>query len=562
MPPSLLGESPLWHPSEQVLYWCDIPGHKLNRFDPATGAHREWAFDTDVACCAPLIDGGLLLALRDGLVRFDPANGHVQGRSPRRPTTRRTNASTTARPTRRAASGSARSTSRAIRRALRCTASARAGSARWPSDITVSNGLAWSPDARTMYWADTKAHRIDALDFDVSDGSLSRRRVFAQFPVKTADQPLASYGGRPDGAAVDAEGGYWVAMFEGARLLRLAPDGAAHARSAAAGALPDHALLRRARPEDAVHHHLAREAAGRRTRARAAGRLCTAAARRCAGLPANFAHDLIEIEAVMSNTRYTQYASLKDRVVFISGGSSGIGAELVRAFAAQGAKVAFCGTRPDGGKRADRRVVAAGHAAALVRRRATCATCVAYQALLARAAAELGPVRVLVNNAGRDDRHKMEDVTPEFWDDRLALNLKHYFFAIQAVAPGMEKAGGGSVINMGSVSWMRGRPNLVGYTTAKAGILGLTRTLARELGPRNIRVNALVPGAIVTERQTTLHRDPVADQQFLDAQCLKIRLDSGHVARATLFLAADDSDGMTGQHVLVDAGIAQQSVVT
>jgi NAD(P)-dependent dehydrogenase (short-subunit alcohol dehydrogenase family) len=115
---------------------------------------------------------------------------------------------------------------------------------------------------------------------------------------------------------------------------------------------------------------------------------------------------------------------------------------------------------------------------------------------------------------------------------------------------------------MGSVSWMRGRPNLVGYTTAKAGILGLTRTLARELGPRNIRVNALVPGAIVTERQTALHRDPAADRQFLDAQCLKVRLDSGHVARATLFLAADDSDGMTGQHVLVDAGIAQQSVLT
>jgi NAD(P)-dependent dehydrogenase (short-subunit alcohol dehydrogenase family) len=101
----------------------------------------------------------------------------------------------------------------------------------------------------------------------------------------------------------------------------------------------------------------------------------------------------------------------------------------------------------------------------------------------------------------------------------------------------------------------------VGYTTAKAGILGLTRTLARELGPRNIRVNAVVPGAIVTERQTLLHRDPTADQEFLDAQCLKIRLDSGHVARATLFLASDDADGMTGQHVLVDAGIAQQSVI-
>ncbi len=263
----------------------------------------------------------------------------------------------------------------------------------------------------------------------------------------------------------------------------------------------------------------------------------------------------------MSLPRYTQYASLQDRVVFISGGSSGIGAELVRAFAAQGAKVAFCGTKPEGGKALVDEVIAAGQAAPWY---AACDVrdVAAYQALLARVASEVGPVRVLVNNAGRDDRHKMEEVTSEFWDDRLALNLKHYFFAIQAVAPGMAQAGGGSVINMGSVSWMRGRPNLAGYTTAKAGILGLTRTLARELGGRNIRVNALVPGAIVTERQTALHRDPVADQQFLDAQCLKTRLDSGHVARATLFLAADDSDGMTGQHVLVDAGIAQQSVVT
>jgi NAD(P)-dependent dehydrogenase (short-subunit alcohol dehydrogenase family) len=263
----------------------------------------------------------------------------------------------------------------------------------------------------------------------------------------------------------------------------------------------------------------------------------------------------------MTTTRYTKYASLQGRTVFISGGSSGIGAELVRAFAAQGASVAFCGTKPDGGKALIDEVQAAGHAAPWY---APCDVrdVDAYQALLARAGAELGPVRVLVNNAGRDDRHAMEDVTPAFWDDRLALNLKHYFFAIQAVAPGMAAAGGGSVINMGSVSWMRGRPNLVGYTTAKAGILGLTRTLARELGPRGIRVNALVPGAIVTDRQTALHRDALADQQFLDAQCLKIRLDSGHVARATLFLAADDSDGMTGQHVLVDAGIAQQSVIT
>jgi NAD(P)-dependent dehydrogenase (short-subunit alcohol dehydrogenase family) len=270
---------------------------------------------------------------------------------------------------------------------------------------------------------------------------------------------------------------------------------------------------------------------------------------------------------------YTRYACLRDRVVFISGGSSGIGAELVRAFVAQGAKVAFCGTRADGGRALIDEIAAAAHAAD-AGRPPTQAVQVpwygacdvrdvaAYQALLARVASELGPIRVLVNNAGRDDRHAMEQVTSEFWDDRLALNLKHYFFAIQAVAPGMESSGGGSIVNMGSVSWMRGRPGLVGYTTAKAGILGLTRTLARELGARAIRVNALVPGAIVTERQTTLHRDPSADQAFLDAQCLKIRLDPGHVARAALFLAADDSDGITGQHVLVDAGLAQQSLIS
>ncbi len=258
---------------------------------------------------------------------------------------------------------------------------------------------------------------------------------------------------------------------------------------------------------------------------------------------------------------YATYPSLRDRVVFISGGSSGIGAELVRAFAQQGARVAFCGTKPDGGQWLIDELQAAGLAAPWY---AACDVrdVRAYQALLARVAAEVGTIQVLVNNAGRDDRHKMQDLTPEVWDERIALNLKHYFFAIQSVAPGMAAAGGGSIINMGSVSWMRGRPNLVAYTTAKAGILGLTRTLARELGPQNIRVNALVPGAIVTERQNTLHRDAAADQAFLDAQCLKIRLDASHVARPTLFLAADDSSGMTGQHVLVDAGIAQQSVIT
>ena len=260
-------------------------------------------------------------------------------------------------------------------------------------------------------------------------------------------------------------------------------------------------------------------------------------------------------------TQITVYPSLANKLVFISGGSSGIGANVVRHFAAQGSQVAFCGTKTNGGDELIAEIEAAGqpqpiYAACDVR------DTLAYQSLLKNIIAAHGPIHVLVNNAGRDDRHAMEDVTPEIWDDRLNLNLKHYFFAIQAVAPAMTQAGGGVVVNMGSVSWMRGRPDLVGYTTAKAGILGLTRTLARELGPRNIRVNAVVPGAIVTERQTKLHRDPVADQAFLDAQCLKIRLDPSHVSRVTLFLASDDSNGMTGQHVLVDAGIAQNSVLT
>jgi len=261
----------------------------------------------------------------------------------------------------------------------------------------------------------------------------------------------------------------------------------------------------------------------------------------------------------MENTAI--YPSLKDRVVFISGGSSGIGAELVRRFATQGARVAFCGASEHNGPQVVQAVAAAGHAAPYFEP-CDVRDVAAYQALLRRVQEKWGPIRVLVNNAGRDDRHAMEEVTSDYWDERMALNLKHYFFAIQAVAPGMHEAGGGSIINMGSVSWLRGRPNLACYTSAKAAILGLTRTLARELGARRIRVNAVVPGVIVTERQTTLHRDAATDARFLDAQCLKIRLDAAHVARLTLFLAADDSDGITGQHMLVDAGIAQQSVIT
>ena len=225
VPPSLLGESPLWHPSEQVLYWCDIPGHALNRFDPATCEHKLWPFDTDVACCAPLMEGGLLLALRSGFVRFDTRTGKAEPLAcelPYDPTSERFNDGK-ADAQGRLWVGTIYEPREPAKAALYRYAGGKLD--KMADKITVSNGLAWSPDARTMYWSDTKAHTIHAFDFERAGGAISNQRVFTQFPFKTVDQDIATYGGRPDGAAVDAQGHYWCAMFEGARLLRFAPDG-------------------------------------------------------------------------------------------------------------------------------------------------------------------------------------------------------------------------------------------------------------------------------------------------------------------------------------------------
>jgi len=255
------------------------------------------------------------------------------------------------------------------------------------------------------------------------------------------------------------------------------------------------------------------------------------------------------------------YPSLKDKLVFISGGSSGIGSEIVKAFAAQGSQVAFCGTRPDGGDALIDEITKAGHKAPYYEA-CDVRDIPALQAMLERVHGKFGAIQVLVNNAGRDDRHSLDELTPEYWDNCLNLNLRHQVFATQIVARQLKNAkANGSIINMGSISWMRGRPNLIGYTTSKAAISGMTRSLARELGEFGIRVNALVPGAIVTERQTALWRNPEEDKKFIELQCLKFRLDSTHVARPTLFLASDDSDGITGHNLIVDAGLAQVSVV-
>ncbi len=252
-----------------------------------------------------------------------------------------------------------------------------------------------------------------------------------------------------------------------------------------------------------------------------------------------------------------RYPDLAGRTVFVSGGASGIGAAFVAAFVAQGCRVAFVDVAREAG-------------AALVLRlpadRVRFAACdvrdvAALRAAITAAAVAFGPIRVLINNAARDDRHEFAAVTPEYWDDSQATNLRHHFFAAQAVAPGMAAAGGGAIVNLGSVSWMRGRPQLASYTTAKAAINGLTRTLARELGAMNIRVNSIVPGAIVTDRQKAMWLTPADEQTILDQQCLKFRLSEHDVARTALFLASDEARGITGQNLIVDAGIAQTSVV-
>ena len=241
-----------------------------------------------------------------------------------------------------------------------------------------------------------------------------------------------------------------------------------------------------------------------------------------------------------------RYQSLAGRAVLITGGASGIGAHMVREFAAQGARVTFLDIDAAAG---------AALAAALPQTRFLACDLTDIPALRAAVAAA-GPVDVLINNAARDDRHTLESVEPEYWRRTLAVNLDHQFFATQAVAPAMKARGTGAIIMMGSISWMRARGGMVGYTTAKAAINGMTRTLARELGEHGVRVNCIVPGAINTDRQSKLWRTPAIDRQIIENQALKIELDGSHIARMALFLASDESNGITGQNFIVDAGIS------
>jgi NAD(P)-dependent dehydrogenase (short-subunit alcohol dehydrogenase family) len=246
-----------------------------------------------------------------------------------------------------------------------------------------------------------------------------------------------------------------------------------------------------------------------------------------------------------------RYSSLEGRVVLITGGASGIGAAMVEAFAAQDARVHFL----DIDEQAAAALIGRLDGKRIDFQRCDVTDVTALRVAVASIEAQSGPIEALINNAARDDRHEMASVEPDYWDRNLAVNLNHQFFATQAVARGMTERGGGSIIMFGSVAWMRGRPGFVAYTTAKAAINGLTRTLARELGPRGIRVNCIVPGAIQTERQMKLWRNPELEREFLDRQALKFRLDASHVARMALFLASDEAAGCTAQNFIVDAGI-------
>jgi len=250
---------------------------------------------------------------------------------------------------------------------------------------------------------------------------------------------------------------------------------------------------------------------------------------------------------------FASYPSLKDRAVFVSGGGSGIGASIVEHLAAQGAKVGFVDIDEAASKALGAKIAAAGHPVPLF---AKCDVrdIAAYQTALADLAGRLGPFTVLINNAARDDRHALEDVTTEFWDERIAVNLRHAYFAIQAVAPGMKKAGGGSIVNFSSVSYHKMTAKLSVYQAAKAAVIGMTRGLARDLGPDKIRLNSITPGWIMTQRQIDLWLTPEAEADLMKTQCLKEKLYPPDIARMALWLAADDSRLVTGQNFVVDGG--------
>jgi D-xylose 1-dehydrogenase len=256
----------------------------------------------------------------------------------------------------------------------------------------------------------------------------------------------------------------------------------------------------------------------------------------------------------MSVTDYAQraiYPSLKDKCVLITGGGSGIGEGLVEAFARQGAKVAFIDIAEEPSLALVDRLRDGAHTP--LYRRCDLTNLDSFKATLAELEQALGGIDILVNNAANDDRHQVEAVTPEYWDDRMAVNLRHLFFAAQAVVPAMKRAGGGVILNFGSISWHLGLPDLVLYQTAKAAIEGMTRALARDLGRDGIRVNTIVPGNVQTPRQMKWYT-PEGEAQIVQDQCIDGRIQPADVAAMALFLASDDAKMCTAHDYFIDAG--------
>jgi len=244
------------------------------------------------------------------------------------------------------------------------------------------------------------------------------------------------------------------------------------------------------------------------------------------------------------------YPSLKGRTVIVTGGATGIGESIVRHFAAQGSRVGFIDINGEAG-----RALAGELDSPHVHFEETDLRDIdALRKSVDNIREALGPITILINNAAHDERHKNEDVTPEYWDDRIAVNLKHQFFAAQAVMGDMKAAGGGAIVNMGSVSWMVGQGGMPGYTSAKSAVQGLTRSLARDLGPDNIRVTCVVPGWIMTQRQIDLWLDEESEAELMRRQCVQYKLVPDDIARVVLFFASDEARACTNQSYIADGG--------
>ena len=246
------------------------------------------------------------------------------------------------------------------------------------------------------------------------------------------------------------------------------------------------------------------------------------------------------------------YPDLAGKVVLVTGGASGIGEAIVRGFARQKSTVVFFDIADEAGISLASELSGQGLAAHFAHVDVT--DIPALRAGIAQACEVHGPVAILINNAAHDERHAAEQVTPEYWDERIAVNLKHQFFAAQAVLPGMKTARQGVIINFGSTSWMVGQGGMAAYTASKSGVIGLTRSLARDYGPSNIRVNAIAPGWIMTERQLEKWLTPEGEAELMRRQCLKRKLMPDEIARFTVFLASDEASACTAQHYVVDGG--------